>query len=485
MTLLERYPAHLLAGCLVAGLAAANVARVHSVALAVALSLALSFVAFPTGFLRFIALGAALVALGWWWGSGRLDRLDRSPLVAHVGEAGRVVATVDAPPKTSRYGIRVIGMVRSLEGVSIGEGVLLEFPLGRGPPQGALIAATASIRAPRAASHGFDERQWLRRQGIHVVVRVSTWRAIGRRDGVGGVADRIHTWLGRAIAPGMTGERRAVLVGIVLGDDGGLSDSLKQRFRAAGLFHLLAVSGQNVVLVAAGVLLLAWLLGIPRVAGEVGALAGIGAYVLAVGAQPSVIRAGVAGSLASLAWLAGRLPDAWYTLLLGAIALLGWNPYLVFDPGFELSFAAVGAIFAVAPRLRTKLEGYPLPDHLRTAVAVSAACGVVTAPVLWFRFGQLPLLTIPANALAEPAMSIVLELAFVTAGVGLVDPSAATLLAWCNGWVTAYIAGCARLIGSLPGAQLAVSDPTSPQALAGAAAVVLLAAWIYVRSKLE
>jgi competence protein ComEC len=57
------------------------------------------------------------------------------------------------------------------------------------------------------------------------------------------------------------------------------------------LRYLLAVSGQNVVLVPAGALTLAWLLGIGRVAGELGALAGIGAYVLAVGPQPSVIRA--------------------------------------------------------------------------------------------------------------------------------------------------------------------------------------------------
>ena len=45
--------------------------------------------------------------------------------------------------------------------------------------------------------------------------------------------------------------------------------------------------------------------------------------------------------------MAGRLRDAWYALLLGAIALLAWNPYLVFDPGFDLSFAAVaGSLFA-------------------------------------------------------------------------------------------------------------------------------------------
>ena len=100
------------------------------------------------------------------------------------------------------------------------------------------------------------------------------------------------------------------------------------------------MSGENVVLVAAGALTLGWLLGIGRWLGELGALAGIGAYVLAVGPQPSVIRAGVAGGLASLAWPTGRLRDAWQAPLLTAVALQAWNPYELYDPGFQLSFVA-------------------------------------------------------------------------------------------------------------------------------------------------
>ena len=93
------------------------------------------------------------------------------------------------------------------------------------------------------------------------------------------------------MAPGLEGERRAVLAGIVLGEDEGLSEDLRDDFRASGLFHLLAVSGQNVALVAGGALL-AWLVGVSRWLGELGALAAIGGYVLAVGWQPSIVRAG-------------------------------------------------------------------------------------------------------------------------------------------------------------------------------------------------
>src|SRR5207247_1809519 len=163
------------------------------------------------------------------------------------------------------------------------------------------------------------------------------------------------------------------------------------------------VSGQNVALVAAGALIIAWLAGIPRVVGEVSALGAIAVYVLAVGAQPSVVRAGIAGALGSIAWLLARERDRWWFLLIGALVLLAWNPYTLLDAGFQLSFAAVAAIFVLAPRMHTYLEGYPLTRPLREIVAISTACGTATAPVLWLQFHAVPLLSVPANALAAPA----------------------------------------------------------------------------------
>src|SRR3954454_17632384 len=180
---------------------------------------------------------------------------------------------------------------------------------------------------------------------------------------------------------------------------------------------LLAVSGQNVALVAGGALALAWLLGIPRWLGQFGALASIAAYVLAVGPQPSVVRAGVAGALGSLAWLTARPTDRWYFLLLGAFALLAWNPYVLFDAGFQLSFAAVVAIFTLAPRFEERLEGYPLPRALRQGLAISTACGVATAPILWLQFHAIPLLAVPANLVAAPAVVPLLGLAMCSAAV--------------------------------------------------------------------
>jgi competence protein ComEC len=468
-------PAHVGVASFCLGLAAANLARAHTLSVVAALGLVAALaLASPEARLAGIALLAA--AAGWWWGSDRLDRLDQSPLSTLVGRAGRATIVVTSQPRAGRFDIRATGTVRRFALRPIREPVQLELPLGRAPPQGAILDALVVVKEPRGPNHGFDERTWLRRHGIHVVARVDAWRVSGRRGGLGGFADRLRQHLARAIAPGLAGERRAVLEGIVLGDDSALSDGVRRDFRVSGLYHILAVSGQNVVLVAAGVLMVAWLLGVSRLAAEIGALAAIAAYVLAVGPQPSVIRAGVAGALASLAWLTGRLRDAWQALLLGAAVLLAWNPYVVFDAGFQLSFAAVLAIFTLVPRLSASLEYTPLPRRLRLVVAVTLACSFLTAPILWLQFGYLPLLGVVANVLAEPAMPFLLGLAFATAGLDAVAPSAAAALATVNGFVAAYIALCAHLVAALPLAQVSTG-----RGLAGVVGALLAAAYAWRR----
>jgi competence protein ComEC len=445
---------HRYAAVLCLGLAGANVARgPASLALSVAALLAIS-AAVTAGAARPLLVLGAVALVGWWWGSARLDALDRSVLLTYVDTAERASLVVTGPTRRSRFELRVPAQVRRFGRLRFREAVQLELPLGRSPPQGALIETVTTVRLPKPPKNGFDERTWLRHHGVHVVLHADRWRMTGRRGGLGGVADRLRHALAGSIAPGLHGERRGIVEGVVLGDEQSLTEGLRQRFRASGLYHLLAVSGQNVVLVAGGALALGWLLGIPRFLGEVGALGAIAAYVLAVGAQPSVIRAGVSGALVSLAWLAARPTDRWYFFLLGAVVLLGWNPYTLLDPGFQLSFAAVAAIFLlVQPLLRT-LAGYPVPAKLAGVIAVSTACGVATAPILWLQFHAVPLLSVPANALAAPAVPPLLGLAFAAALAGVVFAPAAAAIVWLNGWCAAYLAACARVVGGLPGAQV-------------------------------
>jgi competence protein ComEC len=99
------------------------------------------------------------------------------------------------------------------------------------------------------------------------------------------------------------------------------------------------------------------------------------------------------------------------------------------------------------------LEGYPVHAKLAAAIAISAACSVATAPILWLQFGAVPLLGIVANALVEIAVAPLLGLAFATAVIEPVAPPLAAALAWLNGWIAAYVVFCARAVAAVPFAQ--------------------------------
>lgn len=468
---------HLLAAALCLGLGLALAVRETWPAVAFAAVLcAVVAVAAETRQAALLALALALAGL--WWGSVRLESLDRSVLEAEIGRASLARVEVTGPGRRSEFSVRVPVLVLRFGRIELRERAQLDLPPERSPPSGAVLELVVSIARPRGPEEegGFDEASYLRRQGIHVVLRGDSYRVVGARGGLGGVADSLRRSVTRSLAAAPPGERRAVLAGVVLGQDEGLEQDLRDQFRASGLYHLLAVSGQNVAYVVVGTIALAWTLRLPRWAGELGALATVAAYVLAVGWQPSVVRAGVAGVLASLAWLASRPRDRWYFLLLGAAVLLAWNPYSLLDPGFQLSFSAVAAIFVLVPRIGKRLEGYPLPPKLADVLALSAACGLVTAPVLWLHFGSVPVYSVLANALAAPIVAPLLGLALAAAALQPVLPDAAGALIWLDGWLAAYLAFCARLVGGLPHAQ--VTSLEALVLLAGIASLVGLFLWM-------
>jgi competence protein ComEC len=443
-------PALLLSAAAAAGLAAVKEREVRRVALA--------------------AVALALVGLG--WGALREGALDRSVLAARIGERADARVVVTGPVRRTPFALRAPAQVVRFAGLELRERVLLELPLGRAPPQGAVLELRAEPVAPRGPETGFDERAWLARQGIHVVLRGDDARVVGRRGGIGGVADRLHAHVEQTLARGTTGERRAVLTGIVLGDDDGIARSLRDDFRASGLTHLLAVSGQNVAITAVGVVWLARIAGLGRLVGEGVAILVVLAYALAVGWQPSVVRAAVAGSLASLGWITARPRDRWHAMAIGALVLLVWTPSAALDPGFQLSFAAVAAIFVVVPRVAGVPEAYPVPRGLWDVLVVAIACGLVTAPIVWLHFGAVALWTVPANVVAEPAMPPLIALSLAAAALEPVLPDAAAALAWLAGGCAAWIALVARIVSGWPSAQ--IHSPVALAALLACAAAAVL-----------
>jgi competence protein ComEC len=285
----------------------------------------------------------------------------------------------------------------------------------------------------------------------------------------GEIRARAEAALGRG-AP----KREAALArGFVLGEDEPIDPVTTEDFRRSGLSHLLAVSGQNVALLALLAMPLLAALGMPLRSRLIWVLGLIAVYVPLAGAGPSIQRAGVMGALSVLATLAGRRASRFYALLVAAVVMLALEPGVAADVGWQLSFAAVLGILLLAAPLRAAIERRIGAGGWRRALADGAAltiaAGLATAPLIAFHFEGISTTSLLANLLALPAVAPALWLGMLAAAAGQVpgfplEPLnaidslllayIAQVAAWCGrpGWAYLHVRlGLAGLFGSYLG----------------------------------
>ena len=174
VSLIERSWPTLLVVAACVGLALANAIRVPALGAILLVAVAAGAAGIPSA--RLLACALALGLAGWWWGSVRLDALDASVLAPEIGRSAAITAVVTGPVRRSTFALRLPAEVQRFDERRLRERVLLELPLGRSPPQGAVLELRATVAAPRGPDDGFDERGWLARRGVHVVLHGRDWR---------------------------------------------------------------------------------------------------------------------------------------------------------------------------------------------------------------------------------------------------------------------------------------------------------------------
>ena len=402
-----------------------------------------------------LALVGAVLA-GALLAQARMEALDATRLVPRLGHAVRERVVLLDVPRARAFGARVATVRLDGERVLLRTGRGVRWPTQR---VGAILVARGGLEALPAAD------AWQRARGVHAQLRARALADTGaRRGGLAGLVDGVRARAQAVLQTGLPAPQGALLRGMALGDDAALPDRTRDEFRASGLSHLVAASGQNVMLLAALVLAVAAVLGLGLRSRLGLVLVAIALYVPLAGSGPSIERAGVMGAAGVVAVLAGRPAARWHALLLATAVTLALNPRAVEDIGWQLSFAAVVAILVLAARVRDGLARRGLPRGLAEATALTAAATLGTAPLIAAHFGQASLVSLPANVLAAPAVAPAMWLAMLAVALGQLGTALAAPLVALAGFPVAYVMWVAHVAGGLPGAQASV-----PTGLVGAA----------------
>jgi competence protein ComEC len=247
-----------------------------------------------------------------------------------------------------------------------------------------------------------------------------------------------------------------LLQALLLGEQADVGDGVAERFRRAGLYHMLVVSGMHVALIALLVHGLAGACGLGHRGRAAVTLAVMAGFRLFMPARPPIERA----LLVLAAYMGGRLLDrrahSLNSLALALLVSLVRQPLGPFDPGFQLTFVAAASILLLAPRLELLLPGVR-PRWLWQTLAVSLAAQLGVLPLSAEYFGRIPIFSLAPTLVALPLFTVSLA-----AGMGgVVLAGVASPLAMLLFRVSAAGAGLALRLAA-PAARSGVSTRACP-----------------------
>ena len=496
-------PFHLGVGSLAAGLVLSNGAPAIALGAAAAVPAVLLLGRMPL----VAALSASLLLTGAAIGDARLAALDAPAERVRDGSVRDLHGHLVTRPRVSAFGSSA--EVEVAGGRLSGARLLMRVPRWTHLPPSASIGTelvvTGRLRpvgTTKGDADSFDFTAHLRRRGVVGELLLDRAAAAGRRrGGLAGALDRMRERAERAVAAGLPASEAALARGMVLGQDEEIDEATRQDWRDSGLAHLLAVSGQNVMLLVALALPLLAVARLGPVARGGALLVLVALYVPLAGAGPSLQRAGIMGAAGIAATMLSRPASRWYALLLAAAATLALSPRAAGDPGWQLSFVAVAGILVLGRPLaaalaRGALELFRDPDRTLTRVlvrgladgiAITAAATVATVPLVAHHFGTVPVAGLLANLVALPAVAPAMWLGMTKGALGLAGGAVpladevARLLGPPTRLPLAYLERVAERCADLPGGQLEL-PLRSPAAVCGAYAAVA-AALICLRAR--
>jgi competence protein ComEC len=210
----------------------------------------------------------------------------------------------------------------------------------------------------------------------------------------------------------------AFMSGVLFGGSGGLSEDLKGDFSRTGLSHVMAASGYNVSIFSSMLLTLLMRSALGRRRAIVVSGLFVIFYIFLAGATPPVIRAGIMAATVMLGVWLGRKPHAGNLLLLSAFLMMIFNPKLIIDVGFQLSFGATAGLMLFGNWFGERIKFIPEIFGLRESCAASLAAILATLPIMLWHFGTISLVAPLVNLLVLPWIPYLMLLGGVALGLG-------------------------------------------------------------------
>lgn len=341
--------------------------------------------------------------------------------------------------------------------------VMARLPPGNTWHYGDRIEIEGTLETP-PDQEDFSYRAYLARQGIYSQITQATATLLSSNQGnlFLQIIYQVKASALEIIFRLFPDPEASLLAGILLGVETFIPESVERAFQDTGTAHIIAISGFNMAIIAG---LFATLFGrlFGKRRGAIAAVIGIVFYTLLVGAGASVVRAAIMAGLTLLAAQLGRKQTGLNTLAIVACVMALFNPNILWDVGFQLSFmATLGLVLYAGPMMElfSRLAGRWMPPNTASALAKGAgeyflftlAALLTTLPITLYHFQRFSMVTLIANPVVLPAQPLVMILGGLATIAGMIWYPLGRVIAFLAWPFVAYTIRMVELLAQLPGA---------------------------------
>ncbi len=343
---------------------------------------------------------------------------------------GVIMREPDARDKITKLTINKIKIAGKKSAISINGKIVVNASKYPEYNYGDLVKVAGKIEYP-GVFEGFNYADYLAKDGIFATISFPKIELV-KRDYQKGVLSAVYKEilgfkekLRQSIFSNFSPPQSLILEGMILGDNGAMTQDLKNKLNITGLRHIIAVSGTHIVILSSLLMSLLLMFGLWRGQAINISLVFVILYIVLTGFAASGVRAGIMGAILLLGQKFGRMNTSSRSIIIACAVMLAINPLLLFsDVGFQLSFLSSLGIIYLFPLLDRKLKEICRQKYsgITAIVSMTLAAQIFTLPVLVFNFGNISFVSLPANILVLPIVYWLMVFGFLAGLGGMVLP---------------------------------------------------------------
>jgi len=325
------------------------------------------------------------------------------------------------------------------------------------------VSGKLNLPAGRRNPGGFNYREYLAQSGISATIYARQENVeIGERRKTNVLVKLGHFLKNRIVSvinKSLPEQQAGLLNGMLIGSREGLTKEVQQVFSDSGLSHIMAVSGANVAFIVFPLLFLLRKLHIKQIIANITTIFVLVIFVFITDFEPSVLRAVIMAIVILTGQILRRESDVLTSIAFAALVLLLYNPYSLFNIGFQLSFAATISLVLFYRNIKSLFSTKFIPEGLTDALSVTLAAQIGVLPITVYYFNKFSLVSILSNLLVAPVIEAITILGSIMAIIGQVSILLSKLIGYVNCTFLSFVLFTSKITAKLPFAVIRTITP--------------------------